>query len=119
MPHCIIEYSAPLCEITPAATLIDAVYRAACDSDLFDNSHIRVRATAYHDYIAGYAADNFIHVTLRILSGRSQQQKSRLTDSVRERLCGLGLSSVSVSVDIRDIDRETYARTVIPAGSLS
>lgn len=57
----------------------------------------------------GYPINDFIHVTLRVLSGRNQQQKKGLSERMLGKLDNLGLTSVSLTVEMIDMDRETYA----------
>ena len=113
MPHCIIEYSQGIERTLRPAILVDAVQRAAIASGLFEPDHVRARAIAYTDCIAGYQADDFVHVTLRILSGRDRQQKKALSEGVLGELVRLGLSSVSLTVEVTDMDRETYSKRIM------
>ena len=112
MPHCIVEYSDTLAAQVDPGELTEAVYQGALISGLFEPSHIRVRALAYESFFAGYEVDDFIHVNLKILSGRSSQQKKQLTEAVLTELEDLGLASISLTVEVADIDRETYARKI-------
>ena len=83
--------------------LTEAVYQGALVSGLFEASHIRVRALAYQSFFPGYAVDDFIHVNLRILSGRSSQQKKQLTEAVLTELEDLGLASISLTVEVAEV----------------
>ena len=112
MPHCIIEYSTTLQAVVVPEKLLEAVHNGAVNSGLFETSHIKTRAIAYEHFIPGYQVDDFIHVTLRILSGRDQHQKKHLSSAVLSELKSLGLSSLSITVEITDIDRDTYSKTV-------
>ncbi len=113
MPHCIIEYSQGIENAHRPEVLVEAVHRAAVASGLFEADHVRVRAIAYTDCISGYGAEHFVHVTLRILSGRDGHQKKALTERVLGELERLGLSSVSLTVEVTDMDRETYSKRIM------
>lgn len=113
MPHCVIEYSKPLENSIHPAKLIEAVQNGAINSGLFEPSHIRARAIAYDDFVAGYQVQNFIHVTLKILSGRDQEQKKNLSEMVLSELYKIGMGSISMTVEVKDIERETYAKKII------
>ncbi len=115
MPHCVIEYSKTLDSIVKRGVIVEAVHSGAVKSGLFEASHIRTRATVYEDYVIGYPVNDFIHVTLKILSGRNQQQKKGLTDLVLSELEKIGLTSISLTVEVIDIERDTYARKIISA----
>ena len=113
MPHCVIEYSKTLNSKVKPGELIDVVHSAVLESGLFEASHIRTRAIVYEDHVIGYPVKDFIHVTLKILSGRNQQQKKGLTDLVLGKLEDINLSSISLTVEVIDIERETYSRKII------
>lgn len=114
MPHCIIEYSKTLNSKVEAGKLIEVVHRGVLESGLFEANHIRIRATVYEDHVIGYPVKDFIHVTLKILSGRNQQQKKDLTGLVLGELDKMGLTSISLTVEVIDIERDTYSRKIIP-----
>jgi 5-carboxymethyl-2-hydroxymuconate isomerase len=113
MPHCVIEYSENLATACPPARLVEAVQRGALESGLFEPDHVRTRAIAYTECISGHQARHFVHVTLKILSGREQGQKKALSERVLGELERLGLSSISLTVEVSDMDRETYSKTII------
>lgn len=56
---------------------------------------------------------DFVHVTLKILSGRNTEQKLCLSGAVLESLKTLGLTSVSITVEVVDIDRGSYAKILV------
>lgn len=111
MPHCIIEHSAEI----SGANLVPAVYKGALDSQLFspEGSDIKVRALPYSEYKTGCVDILFIHVTLKILSGRSLRQKSTLSHLILENLKSITHIDCSISVEVVDIDRESYAKIVL------
>jgi 5-carboxymethyl-2-hydroxymuconate isomerase len=54
-----------------------------------------------------------VHVALHLLSGRSDEQKSMLSESVLARIEPLLPQVVSVSVEVYDIHRESYRKRVL------
>lgn len=114
MPHCIIEYSKNIESQTKADALMKAVYQGVQSSDLFEKSHIRVRALAFeHTLLAGDYTD-FIHVTLRLHQGRSADQKELLSGLVLSELLSLDMSSVSITVELIEMDTASYKKHVQP-----
>lgn len=114
MPHCIIEYSTSLETITSAEALVETVHQAATDSLLFDPEHIKTRSVAYQAFSLGDHRANFLHVTVRLHQGRSQDQKKHLTQLIVERLCTtLPLFDITVTAEAVDIDTATYAKTTL------
>lgn len=115
MPHCIIEHSPEF----SSDIIMSNVLRGALASDLFDASgkDIKLRAIPFHHYQTGSNKKPFIHVTLRILSGRSKQQKMRLSESVLTQLKAIStadnaIADNTLTVEVSDIDRETYSKFV-------
>ena len=113
MPHCIIEYSKDLESSVKPLTLINAVHNGAVASKLFDESHIKTRTRSYEHYKTGVSDKAFIHVTASILSGRTVEQKTALSTKILTELQGLSLSSMVITVQICDIESETYAKIVL------
>ena len=112
MPHCIIEYSSSLEEHVEPDRLVEVVQHGVYLSNLFELSHIRVRAIPFEFCIPGYDAEHFVHVTLRIHAGRTHRQKKQLTGLVLGELNQMGVASVSFSVEVSDIDKATYSRKI-------
>lgn len=111
MPHCVIEYSNTLESQAKADAMLDAVYHGVHKSGLFKTSHIRLRALAYQHYLLGGDYNDFIHVTVRMHQGRSTDQKKQLSEAVLSALRTLGLQSVSITVELVEMDTASYARS--------
>lgn len=111
MPHCIIEHSSNI----DGSDLVSLVHQGAVTSELFstEGSDIKVRATPYATYKTGSVEISFVHVTLRILSGRNLEQKSALTNLVLESLKTRIEKDCSISVEVVDIDTESYAKSIV------
>jgi len=110
VPHCIVEHSASL----NSELILPLVFSGAMKSELFeiDGSDIKVRAIAYHNYLTGSAKSDFIHVTLKILSGRTVEQKQMLSKSVLVQFQKLELQICSLTVEVMDIERASYSKLV-------
>ena len=111
MPHCVVEHSSAI----DGNTLIPLVFAGALESKLFeiDGSDIKVRAMPYSNYQTGNMDVGFVHVTLKILSGRTIDQKSMLSKLVLEKLKTQNLVNCSISVEVVDIDRVSYSKVVM------
>lgn len=116
MPHLIIEYARDLEQQIPANALLEAAYQGALESQLFTPSDIKVRAIAYDHFLSGEAHQRFVHVNLKLLSGRNTAQKTQLSEQVLEHLkqalTALDIENVSVTVELQDIERNTYSKHV-------
>ncbi len=82
-------------------------------SDLFEDYDIKTRAIAYQQHRTGATKDSFVHVTVRLLSGRDDQQKSLLSENLLAAIESLLPRVVSVGVEICDMHRESYRKRVL------
>jgi len=113
MPHCVIEYSKGIEHILSPNDLVKASFDGAVDSGLFEVEHIKARAIAYECYLVGTSSSGFIHVTARLLSGRTLQQKKDLSASILKRMAELPLANAVITVDVIDLDVEVYAKASV------
>jgi 5-carboxymethyl-2-hydroxymuconate isomerase len=113
MPHCIIDYSEDVAAGVDIDKLIEAVHLGAMDSGLFPEYDIKTRALAFDRHRTGQTRDSFVHVAVHLLSGRSDEQKAMLSESVLARIEPMLPLVVSVGVEIIDIHRESYRKRVL------
>lgn len=113
MPHCIIEYSQDVVEQVSIDDLVEATFQAALSSGLFPAYDIKTRAVAYRYHQTGTTHDSFVHVTVRLLSGRDGEQKSDLSEKILAQIEPILPSVVSVGVEICDMHRESYRKRVL------
>lgn len=113
MPHCIVEYSQALEQQVSPRLLMETVHQAAVASALFDVTHIKTRALAYTHFQSDSAQSDFIHVTIRLHTGRSVEQKKHLSSLVLTRLASIELSAVTITVETVDMDSASYAKQVV------
>lgn len=109
MPHCIIEFSDEL-DVKP---LMAAVHQGTLASGLFTEEDIKVRAMPYSFHYANAEHKHFVHVTTKILSGRTNEQQTFLSQCVLKELEKLVLPSVSITVEVCDIERTSYSKIVV------
>lgn len=110
MPHFIIECADSLLDDVSPNDLFNAIYTAACDSQLFDPNDIKSRLVPYQHHQAGTGTVSFIHVSGHILSGRTTEQKQQLSQRLLDKLSVTLPKAQSVTVQITDIDRDTYSK---------
>lgn len=113
MPHCIIEYSKGIEHVLSPNELVKASFDGTVDSGLFDIEHIKVRAVAYEYYLVGTSSRGFIHVTMRLLAGRTSQQRKDLSAAILARMAALPLANAEMTVDVIEIDPDMYAKTIV------
>lgn len=113
MPHCIVEYSQNLEQEVAPADWLEAVKNACIASQLFSVEDIKLRSLPFKNYISAGPEDAFVHVTIRLLSGRSSEQKKDLSERILASLLSLPVSNISLSVEMRDMDRDCYSKRVV------
>lgn len=112
MPHCIIEYAQAMEDCIRPSELVSLVHSGAVKTELFDSRQLKTRAIPYRDFINGCESDHFVNVTFRMLSGRSSAQKKQLTDQVLAELEKINTTSIVLTVEVRDMDRGAYSKTL-------
>jgi 5-carboxymethyl-2-hydroxymuconate isomerase len=112
VPHCIIEYSKNLKKVISIDKLIDCAFESIVQADLFDPKAIKVRAKAYKYYKSGLERNEFIHISIRILQGRTSEQKAALSALVQSTIVPLVGNTKSVSVEIIDMNTASYNKRV-------
>jgi 5-carboxymethyl-2-hydroxymuconate isomerase len=113
MPHCIVEYAKEIEQKLAVKALVSAVHTSVFASGLFEEPSIKTRAIEYTHYQTGLSDMPFIHITLKILYGRNHQQKRDLTTLVLDKLSEVVQSPISLSVEVIDIEKVSYKKTVI------
>jgi 5-carboxymethyl-2-hydroxymuconate isomerase len=108
LPHCIIEHSSNF--EGKVKELINAVHKGSLATGIFDERDIKTRALSFENYQTGTSKTPFIHVSSKILVGRNAKQKSALSDSILLHIKNLNLGSCSLTVEIIDIDKDSYAK---------
>lgn len=117
MPHCIIEYSKPLEELIAIDELLKTVHRGALASGLFEEADIKTRAIAYANFQIGTDEANtasFAHITIRLLSGRSDTQKSNASRAVLQAVADLNAPIDSITVEVVEMPKGAYLKRLLP-----
>lgn len=123
MPHLHMEYTANLPGLNAEVALM-RLNSALMVSGQFSAEHdIKSRAVKLETFrvgtgtATGTGERGFVHVKLALLSGRSAEIKKQLSASLLAAIQDLGPwpaeVSVQLCVEILDIDRESYAKTLI------
>jgi 5-carboxymethyl-2-hydroxymuconate isomerase len=89
MPHLNIEYSANLEEVLDVQALVDTIHAAALETGIFPLGGVRTRAEPRKHYrIAnGDSRAGYIHVMVRIGSGRELATRRSAGDHIFAALC--------------------------------
>ena len=112
MPHFIIEVAQPLLTEKPANIILESIEAAALESQLFMPEDIKCRIQLFEHYDCGQEGLRFIHVVAKLLTGRTLAQKQALSSAIIEHLNHLGFINISLTAEVVDIERESYAKQV-------
>ena len=113
MPHCIVEFSSEIQKSVTPEQIINAVYHGALNSELFEDYDIKTRAIAFDSYQTGPLKEAFVHVTIKILTGRNIVQKRTLSESIMSQLRSIDFPSTILTVEVVEIEKESYSKAVI------
>lgn len=91
MPHAWIECSSNIADEPEVKDLKKLVYDSALETGIFPIGGVRVRFQIVSDYIVGDGdPDNsFLHIVLRIGTGRQLEVRKAAADAIFERVCTL------------------------------
>ncbi len=106
MPHCIIEHSDNF--DAQVKQLMNSVFEGAAASGLFNASDIKTRALSFNHYQVGNKTSPFIHVAAKILSGRTDQQKHKLSTEILNKIEALQLTEHILTIEVVDIHRASH-----------
>lgn len=112
MPHLVIEYSRELEEEMPPANMMRLAHKIAFESGQFGEDDIKVRPLPFDHVMVGGREDSFLHISLYLLSGRDTSTKKALTLALEQAFRKRLPDAASISVDARDMDRESYSKSL-------
>jgi len=110
VPHIIIEYAEELFEGIEIQPLLEVIHRSIADSGLFEESHIKIRAYPFKEFTNAGKRAPYIHVQARIKSGRDASNKKALGEEILVGFKTLNIQASVITVEIIDMDRESYAK---------
>lgn len=113
MPHLIVEYSGNIEHLVGQSEVVKVAHGAMVQSGLFASNAIRSRAYRTDDFMVGdMGADgSFLHIIIYLLAGRTVGQKQELNQGVLGAMVSCLPTVNQISVDIRDINKETYGKS--------
>ena len=110
MPHIILEYSENCLSESQVNEALQSIHSSVAASGLFEKSHIRTRAYSFKQYTHGNNDRAYMHIQARIKSGRDTHEKKRLSESIQQGLKDLGLPVTVTTVEVIDMDRDSYRK---------
>ncbi|KEQ16985.1 5-carboxymethyl-2-hydroxymuconate Delta-isomerase [Endozoicomonas numazuensis] len=113
MPHCIIEYSADIEQKYSIKELVSGIHQGALESGLFRAEDIKSRAFPCEYFQTAAPDQSFVHVTVRIMKGRTPAQKKGLSQKVLSAAEQIIPDVNILTVEILDIDTDSYSKRVV------
>ena len=115
MPHLILEHDAALAETHDLPAMVDALFEAACAHPLFAKAphDVKVRTVAFENGRSGLAAPGHAHLTIRLLTGRTSDQKQGVAQDMLAVLTRHLPDIGSLSVEPVEMDRDTYVKRAL------
>jgi len=110
VPHIIVEYSEQLIGEDEVQTMLQSVHRSIVDSGLFIENQIKTRAYPFKAFTKGGGNDPYVHIQARIKFGRDANDKKRLGEEILTGFKKLNIQASVITVEIIDMDRESYGK---------
>ena len=110
MPHIVVEYSRNLHVSVQESHLLKELHQVVIASGLFSPQAVKARGMAYDDYILTGDDDSFVHINIAILGGRPLDARKALMESVYAMASGLLPHADKISLNIHEMDAETYKK---------
>ncbi|MEQ3749913.1 MAG: hypothetical protein ABNH26_11110 [Celeribacter sp.] len=110
MPHIVIEYFTkdPLDKQAVLQTALDT----ATASGVMERANIKVRLLPAEAILLGDGRLSFMHVTISLLAGRSDDAKLALAQAMTAALRDLCPQVSAISADIRDMNPYCYKKSL-------
>jgi len=112
MPHCIIECSENIGEKSDLNELIKRAYQGILNSNLFEKQDIKTRLLVFENYQIGDKRTDFIHITIKILSGRTIEQKKKLSKSILTEFENINIKPLSITIEVMEIETQSYEKKI-------
>ncbi|MCB0826537.1 MAG: hypothetical protein KDC26_10135 [Armatimonadetes bacterium] len=114
MPHLQIE----CCPKFNLGPLTDALVTEFCKIETVEPASVKAYYRYSEWFVGGEGAPNgFVHLTICVLSGRSPEILKSMSDRLYEvgiqHLAGQVLEPISWTVEVREMDRDTYRKGVV------
>lgn len=120
MPHIIVEYSANLENSIDVRQMVDDLHQTVADSGVAEIAAIRTRAERRDTFRVadGDPKNAFVHVTMRLRIGRSEEVRSRLAEALlaatdRNLQRAYMTHAIAITVEMEEIDSITARKNTI------
>lgn len=109
MPHIIIEHSQSTAGEIDLNKLANSLHQELSEKETISLSNIKTRCHLAKNVIIGEnSSKKFLHITVKLLSGRSEELKKEIADSLFEKIEKFTKNNSYVSVEV--VDLQTYRK---------
>ena len=108
MPHFVMDCSESVRKSHDEEFIIQQIHFAANSTGLFDEGDIKVRLNLFQKYSVGNKREDFIHVFAHIMQGRTNEQKTYLSQIIVAKLVALFPGFPNIAVNISHFEKATY-----------
>ena len=112
MPHIIVEYAEKIIDSVQINSILQVVHESIAESGLFKANQIKTRAYPFRTFTNAGGSEPYIHIQTRIKSGRDADNKKQLGEVVLAGLSKLNISASVVTIEVIDMDRDSYGKLV-------
>ncbi|MEP4197731.1 MAG: 5-carboxymethyl-2-hydroxymuconate isomerase [Aliishimia sp.] len=114
MPHVSIEFSKGLEQTHDFQLICKDVFEALANQAAFgDPEAIKIRARPVEYFCIGSDKQTFVHATLLLIEGRSEQVRKHLNKVILDILAANLPEAASLTVQDMDITKATYAKRLL------
>ena len=108
MPHIIVEHTD---DIDGVGALVGDLHQSLAAQESVTLGAIKSRSIAVQNAFVGEAQNgSMVHVTLKLLSGRSDDLRAKMTDDLFDVVKNKVAENVSVTVESADLHNESYKK---------
>jgi 5-carboxymethyl-2-hydroxymuconate isomerase len=115
MPHFVIEYARKIEQQIDLSKLLEITYQVGASSGLMMPEDIKIRALPFDHFMMAGTKDTFVHTTIFLLEGRSDEQKEKLSIGLRLEQAKLMPSVTAISIDIQGMNNIAYKKRLLPS----
>lgn len=112
MPHCVIEHFGAFTTSADRNSAMQLALSVCAASNVMSLADIKVRCVEADDILFGDGRRSFVHITLSMLTGRSDEQKDMVAQSLRDMFRDRYRDVQSISVDVRDMNPACYRKSL-------
>ncbi len=113
MPHITLEYSDTLADRQDIPKLVSLLHKSLATQETVNIHGIKSRAMPVQYTIVGDGKDRdqMMHVTLKLLPGRSDELRHKMAADLRETLHNhMHDDSIAVTVEVIELDAASYQK---------